>query len=144
MTFVRHKVDGELQALYAVDIDGGNVHKLARYSLEIGIKHDWAPDGSQILITPYADYPDGRSPNIATINPDGSGLRRLTHYTGGTVGAFAGSYSPNGRWIVFRTENFARGTFRLYKVRPDGTDRTLISRLPFAPRSIDWGPATAP
>jgi Tol biopolymer transport system component len=139
VTFVRRKVDFELQALFAVDINGNNVRKIAPYALEVAIKHDWAPDGRRIVITTDADYPDGRSPNVATIRSDGSDLRMLTDYTGGKQGAFAGSYSPDGRWIVFRVENLERESFRLYKMRPDGSDRTFISRLPFAPRGSDWG-----
>ena len=70
----------------------------------------------------------------------GPNLRELTHYEGGTFGAFAGSFSPSGRWIVMRVENLASGSFRLFKVRPDGSDRKLIATLPFAPRGNDWGP----
>jgi Tol biopolymer transport system component len=140
ITFIRHKVDGELQALYAVNRDGSHLRKLVPYRYEVAIKHDWAPDGQRIVITTDADYPDGRSPNVATIRPDGSDLRMLTSYSGGAVGAFAGSYSPNGRWIVFRVENLALESFRLFKMRPDGSNRTLIARLPFAPRGSDWGP----
>jgi Tol biopolymer transport system component len=140
VTFVRHKVDEKLQALYAVDIDGSDVRKLTTYRLELGIKHDWAPDGKHIVVTPHADYPDQKSPNVATIRPDGSHLRMLTHYTGGEKGAFAGSYSPNGRWIVFRVENLERESFRLFKMHPDGTHRKLIKKLPFSPRGSDWGP----
>lgn len=139
ITFVRHKVDGKLQALFAVDPDGTNVRKIVPYTREVAIKHDWAPDGKHIVITTAADYPDGRSPNVATIRPDGSHLTMLTHYTGGQRGAFAGSYSPNGRWIVFRVENLERESFRLLKMHPDGSDRTLIAKLPFAPRGVDWG-----
>ena len=90
-------------------------------------------------IDAWADYPDHLSPNVATIGPDGSDLQMLTDYTGGEVGAFAGSYSPDGRWIVFRVEDLSDGSFRLFKMRPDGSDRTLIARLPFAPRGNDWG-----
>ena len=139
VTFVRHKVDGELQALYAVDIDGSNLRRIVPYALEVAIKHDWAPDGDHIVIGIWADYPDHLSPNVATIRPDGSDLQMLTDYTGGEVGAFAGSYSPDGRWIVFRVEDLSDGSFRLFKMRPDGSDRTLIARLPFAPRGNDWG-----
>ena len=98
VTFVRHKVDGELQALYTVDIDGSNLRRIVPYALEVAIKHDWAPDGNHIVIGAWADYPDHLSPNVATIRPDGSDLEMLTDYTGGEVGAFAGSYSPDGRW----------------------------------------------
>ena len=139
VTFVRVRKDGREQALFAVDFDGGKERKLTSFGLEIGVKHDWAPDGRHIVITRDADYPHGRSPNVATIRPDGSQLRMLTTYEGGTKGAFAGSYSPDGRWIVFRVENLDRQTFRLLKMRPDGGQRTLIATLPFAPRNMDWG-----
>ena len=139
VTFVRHKETGVLQSLFAVDIDGGNVRKLVPYRFEVAIKHDWAPDGQHIVITTNADYPDGRSPNVATVAADGSGLRMLTTIDRADSGAFAGSYSPDGRWIVFRVENLRHDVFRLFKMRPDGSDRTLIARLPFAPRAIDWG-----
>ena len=77
---------------------------------------------------------------MATIKPDGSHLRLLTDHRGGESGAFTGSYSPNGRWIVYRFENPDRERFRLFKMHPDGTHRKLIKRLPFAPRFSDWGP----
>ncbi len=139
VTFVRHKVDGELQALFAVDIDGSNLRKVAAYTLEVAIKHDWAPDGESIVITMNADYPQGRNPNVATIEPDGSDLQTLTTFHSGEIGAFAGSYSPDGRWIVFRVQDPESRTFRLVKMHPDGSDRTVIATLPFSPRFIDWG-----
>jgi Tol biopolymer transport system component len=139
VTFVRHKVGGKLQALYAVGIDGSDLRKLTSYKREAAITHDWAPDGRQIVITANADYPNHKSPNVATIRPDGSHLRMLTHYKGGEQGAFAGSYSPNGRWIVFRIENLEKERFGLYRMHPDGTHRQLIKALPFPPRQSDWG-----
>ncbi len=140
VTFSRHKVGGKLQAQYAVDIDGSDVRRLTTYRLEVGIKADWAPDGRHIVLVAHADYPDHKSPNVATVRPDGSHLRMLTHYTGGEKGAASGSYSPNGRWIVCRFENLKRERFRLFKMHPDGTHRKLIKKLPFAPRFSDWGP----
>jgi TolB protein len=139
VTFVRHKVDGQLQALFAVNTDGTHPRELVPYVREVAIKHDWAPNGNHIAITTAADYPDGRSPNVATVRPDGSQLRLLTHYHGGAIGAFAGSYSPDGRWIVYRVENQKREAYALYKMHPDGSSKTLIKTLPFAPRNNDWG-----
>lgn len=140
VTFVRHQVDGELQALYAVDLSGAHLRQLVPYEREIAVKHDWAPDGRHILITVDADYPGGRSPNVATVRRDGSQLRMLTHYRGGRFGAFAGSYSPDGHWVVLRVENLAKKSYRLYKMHPDGSRHVLLARLPFSPRHIDWGP----
>ena len=92
------------------------------------------------MITTHADYPAGSPPNVATIRPDGSRLRMLTTYKGGKRGAFAGSYSPNGRWIVFRVENLRPGNVPVAKMHPDGTHRTLIRRFPFSTGFSDWGP----
>ncbi len=83
VTFIRHKVGGKLQALYAVDIDGSDVRRLTTYRLEVAIKPDWAPNGRQIVLASHADYPDHKSPNVATIKPDGSHLRMLTDHRGG-------------------------------------------------------------
>ncbi len=77
---------------------------------------------------------------MATVRRDGSQLRMLTHYRGGRFGAFAGSYSPDGRWVVLRVENLAKKSYRLYKMHPDGSRHVLLARLPFSPRHIDWGP----
>jgi Tol biopolymer transport system component len=140
VTFVRHQVDGQLQGLLAVDLSGAHVRRLVPYARDVADKHDWAPDGRHLLVTVDADYPAGRSPNVATVRPNGSQLRMLTHYQGGRFGAFAGSYSPDGRWVVLRVENRATRSSRLYKVRPDGSQHALLARLPFAPRHIDWGP----
>jgi Tol biopolymer transport system component len=73
------------------------------------------------------------------VRPDGSDLRFLTHYRGGARGAFAGSYSPDGRWIVFRVEDLQQDRYALYKIHPDGTGKTLVATLPFRPRGTDWG-----
>ena len=127
------------QALFTANIDGTGLRQLTPFTLDVGIKLSWAPDGSHITLTPNADFPDHLSPNVATINPDGTDLRYLTHYNAGGAAAFTGSYSPDGQWIVFRLQSKSTSTFGLFKIRPDGTRRALIAQLPFAPRFIDWG-----
>ena len=127
------------QALFTASIDGTSLRQLTPFTLDVGVKQSWAPDGSSITLTPNADFPDHLSPNVATISPDGSDLRYLTHYNAGGAAAFTGSYSPDGQWIVFRLQSKSTSTFGLFKIRPDGTRRALIAQLPFAPRFIDWG-----
>jgi Tol biopolymer transport system component len=138
VTFVRHQVEGELQALFAVNFDGSNTRELTSYELEVAIKHDWAPDGRHIVITPAADFPDGRTPNVATISADGTDLTMLTRFGGGSVSAFAGSYAPDGSAIAFRMQR--KSGWGLWAIAPDGRGRRLIANLPWAPRLIDWGP----
>ena len=128
------------QALFTSSVDGADARQLTPFSIDLAIKHDWAPDGRHIVVTTNANFfHAGDSANIATIRPDGSGLHFLTSYTGGDVNAFVGSYSPDGNWIVFRLEN--HGSYALYRMKADGTNLHAI--LPFSsfrPRFIDWGP----
>ena len=127
------------QALFTVDIHGGNLFQVTPFTFDVALKADWAPNGRRLLFTDNADLPPPNSANIATIRPDGTGLRLLTHFQGGDVKAFAGSYSPDGRWIVFRIED--HGSFGLFKMHPDGSDvRPILGLSSFKPRLIAWGP----
>ena len=55
------------------------------------------------------------------------------------MNAYLGSYSPDGKWLVFRLED--HGQFGLYRVRPDGSHQEAILPLStFRPSLIDWGP----
>ena len=112
VTFVRRKNEDTAQALFAVDIDGTNLRKLVPYRFIVFVKHDWAPDGKHIVFT--AGMND--HPTVYTVVPDGSDRVQLTHL-GPDVGAIAGSYSPDGRWIAFRWENPSIGVYRLMKTR---------------------------
>jgi hypothetical protein len=40
---------------------------------------------------------------------------------------------------VIRVENLGRERFRVIKMRPDGSQRTLVTELSFSPRFLDWG-----
>ena len=129
-------------ALYTSGLDGGNPFQLTPFDFDVAIKHDWAPDGERLVFTANGDsHKPGISSNIATIRPNGTGLRYLTHYRGGDVNAFVGSYSPDGRSIVFRFED--HGQYGLYTIRTDGSHRHVILPLSnFKPRFIDWGSHT--
>jgi Tol biopolymer transport system component len=128
------------QGLFTSGLDGSNLKQLLPFSSDQAIKQDWAPDGGHLLIGVNANFfHQGDSANIATIRPDGTDLQYLTHYQGGDVNAFAGSYSPDGQWIVFRLED--HGNYALYKMRADGSNlHAILGLSSFRPRNIDWGP----
>jgi Tol biopolymer transport system component len=129
------------EALFTANLDGTDPFQVTQpFDLGVAIKQDWAPDGRRLAFTKngYA-HPPGVSANVATIRPDGTGLRMLTHFEGGEVQALVGSYSPDGRWIVFRLED--HGRYGLYKMRPDGSHvRAILPLSSFKPRVIAWGP----
>jgi hypothetical protein len=82
----------------------------------------------------------GLAANIAIIRPDGTDFRSLTHYTVDRGGAFVGSYSANGQWIVFRLED--HGLYGLYRMNTEaGALHAILPPSSFKPRYIDWGPA---
>jgi len=139
VSFVRVKKGESLQALFAINPNGSHLRMIVPYRFEVAFKHDWAPRGNHIFFTIYGDAPGSHHANVATIRPDGTHMRKLTHIKRAGVGALSGSYSPDGRWIVFKIENGNTGTYKLMKMRPDGSDRTMIASFPASPRGIDWG-----
>ena len=132
--------DQEFQsALFISNVDGSNLFQLIPFSFGVAVKQDWAPDGQHLVFSKNGiGHPPGISANIATVRPDGTHLRLITHYEGGDVQALVGSYSPDGRWIVFRLED--HGLSGLYKMHPDGSHiRVILPLSSFKPRVIDWG-----
>ena len=138
ITFVRIKKDGQQQALFAVRPNGTGLRQLTPYSWEVAIKHDWSPDGKLIVLTTNADFVrPNQSANLVTIRPDGSGMKNLTGFTGRTENAFAGSFSPDGKQIVFRIES--GDTYSLAVIDRDGGNLQRITTGKGKPRFIDWG-----
>jgi hypothetical protein len=65
--------------------------------------------------------------------------RALTTFVGGEVHGVVGSYSPDGRWIVYREQHPDRAPLMI--MRPDGRHARTIPNLPgVVTRFIDWGP----
>jgi Tol biopolymer transport system component len=129
---------GPVGALHVQNLDGSGLHQ-ATPDWEIGFKHDWAPDASRIVISDNAEPGPDDPVNIATVRPDGTGLRFLTHYEG-PIRAYIGSYSPDGKYLVFRLEK--DGLYSVYRMRTDGSHlHRILGPSTLLPRSIDWGPA---
>jgi len=138
LSFVRDTDAGK--SLWTANVDGSGLLQLMPPAFDTATKQDWAPDGARIVFSDNASKLD-QPANIATIRPDGTGLRYLTDFRSADLRAYAGGYSPDGNWIVFRLED--HGSFGLYRMRPDGGAIHPILRLSsFKPRTIDWGPRT--
>ncbi|MEZ0446410.1 TolB family protein [Cellulomonas sp. ICMP 17802] len=127
------------RGLFMYDLRSGRTTQIRPFTADETIKASWAPDGRRIAVTENANhYVADDSANIVTVRPDGSGVRQVTAFHDPEVNAFLGSYSPDGRWLVFRMED--HGLFGLYRVRPDGSHTEVILPLStFRPALIDWG-----
>ncbi|TCN40128.1 WD40 repeat protein [Kribbella orskensis] len=129
----------DLTALFAMSIGGGAARQVTPTLYGIAFKHDWAPDGSRLVMSDNADDFDHPA-NLVTIRPDGTGLRYLTDLQTPDQRALAGGYSPDGKWITYRLEHGDQNALMI--VRTDGQGAHAV--LPFSsfrPRFIDWGPA---
>lgn len=150
VSFVRISVFDDQQALYSVRLDGTHLRRLLPFAADVAVKHDWSPDGRNLVVSINAN--EGSRPhasaNVAIIRPDGSHLRRLTHFKGREINALVGGFSPDGRWIVYRVETgdnkgtLQGGRYALMKISPRGGEPVLVAAVDGRPRSSDWG-ATA-
>jgi Tol biopolymer transport system component/DNA-binding winged helix-turn-helix (wHTH) protein len=98
------------QGLYVCDQEGGSILKLASASI-IASPH-WSPLGDRLV---FAATYDNQKNDIYLINPDGSGLRRLTTDAADDLGP---AWSSNGEWIYFGSNR--TGSFEIWRMRPAG------------------------
>jgi Tol biopolymer transport system component len=127
------------RGLFTSGLDGDHVKQIRPFTADETIKADWAPNGRRIAVTENANhFRPQEAANIVTVRPDGSCIRVVTRYDTEQTNAYLGSYSPDGRWLVFRYE--VNGLFGLYRVRPDGSQRReILAPTAFRPSLIDWG-----
>jgi Tol biopolymer transport system component len=130
------------QALFVIGADGTGQRQLTPWSLHGGDHPDWSPGGSQILFVAVTGENKG---DLDTIKPDGSGLNRLRR--GRTAWLQSGSYSPDGKSILFSTSvgavngHCAYCPFPdVYVARADGSHVKPLSRTTNWEGSPDWGP----
>jgi Tol biopolymer transport system component len=76
--------------------------------------------------------------NFFTINPDGSGLSQVTHYSN-TVMSHKVDFSPDGRWIVYSTAT--DGPNHLAIAAIDGSRKIVLFPKDRGSSAPDWGPA---
>lgn len=124
-------------SLDLMGIDGQDLSQFLSYTLDVG-PSDWSPNGRRIAFSVGSGDTD-RPGNIATVRTDGTSIRWLTHYQDPLIHASVGSYSPDGRWIVYTVSN--HGRYAMMRMHADGSNKqTLLPYSPLNPSEPDWGP----
>jgi TolB protein len=126
--------------LFESDLDGGNRKQLtSAYGYDA--EGAYSKDGKLIAFCrdseadPKAPVSDARpkNPDIYLMNADGSKVRRLTSAPGYDGGPFI---SPDGQWIVFRSDRKKESYLQLYVIGIDGKNETALTDND----GVNWGP----
>jgi len=106
-----------------------------------GFSPDWSPDGTTIAFEVF----DGRSWDIYTVHPDGTGLQPLADSPGDEIQPV---WSPDGSLIAYMASPQGSGgigdntgTYDVYTAHPEGTERTRVTTdAGGAGGSLAWQP----
>jgi WD40 repeat protein len=91
----------------------------------------WSPDGTQIA---FAHFFDGNAySDIAVINVDGTGLKRITTSSGEYP-----AWSPDGSRIAFSSAR--AGNYDIFVMNADGSAQTQLTTDPAYDMSPAWSP----
>lgn len=103
---------------WMMNSDGSNPHELCILPGINVSKCDWSPDGLKITFNAYYDGDD----ELFIYDLNFGQLHRLTY---NSFTDWAPTWSPQGDWIVYYSDE--SGVFRIYKIRPNGTEKAQIN-----------------
>jgi TolB protein len=140
-----HPANGsyDQQALFLINRDGTGLKRLTSWELEAGNEH-WSPDGKRILFQSFGSFPDGTTPQLYTMWPDGTHLVQLTTNERNSWPA----WSPDGTKIIFVHRSTTGATeadqnAHLYVMNADGSGLLQLTHNPFWQLQPAWSSATA-
>jgi Tol biopolymer transport system component len=129
--------EGCNKEVYTMNADGSSQTNIT-HSPADDLYPDWSPDGAKIAFSSNRDTAFGNVHDVWTMNPDGSGLSRLTDGQGDSEERPA--WSPDGKQIAFvrllRPGSSSYGA--IYSMRSDGSGEQLVGD--FNAFFVDWQP----
>jgi TolB protein len=130
---VFQRADNEDQwQLWVANADLSNQRQISTGPYTSGFA-TWNPTGTRLAFDSNRSDPDLTDdvwPNdVFTMNPDGTGVVRVTNFGGG----FSGDpgWSPDGKWLTFESDGGDYPTNQgIYVSRPDGSQLRRVTTLP--------------
>jgi Tol biopolymer transport system component len=119
-----------------IPASGGTPEGVTALTVNAGDGPEWSPDGDTLLFRTQADSEEGIGSQVATVSPDGSGLKRFDPF-GDRRAVRSSAYSPDGEWIVFSAAGTS-GLLDLFIMKPDGTDPKQLTRTRLTDSAPDW------
>lgn len=138
IAFARINAGGIASQVYLMNADGSDAHAVTPPALE-GYAPDWTPDGRHLLLTSNAAR---LGVAIYQVNPDGTGLTRLTDppFPNNDI---LPSASPRGDRIVFSSDRNHPDLccLELFTVDADGSGLQALETGLLGVVNVDWGSA---
>lgn len=129
IAFASNRAAGQFE-IFTMRANGTNVHRLTRTGRQVtDTIPAWSPDGS--LIAFASDRVSPFNSEIYVVEPDGTGLRRLT-FTAGGDGVLGDdsmpAWSPDGSRIAFVSNRDQQN--EIYVMDADGSDQRRVLARP--------------
>ena len=149
IAFVRHSPEEPFRpALYVVGRDGAGLRRVST-TPPAASAVSWSPNGAQVAFTSAelvafsARFGPGYDYEIAVVNADGSGERKLTR-TSSAIFNGEPRWSPDGSRIAFQTSRDGEGRIELYTVNADGSCETRLTSFASQHQATEpaWRPGT--
>ncbi len=123
--------------IFTADLDGGNPRRLTT-ATGYDAEGAYSRDGKLIAFASCRgaspeEMSLSKSVDIYVMNSDGTNVRRLTNAPGYDGGPFI---SPNGKWVVFRSDRKKEHYLQIYVIGVDGKNEVMLTDN----NGVNWAP----